>query len=149
MEIAVQKLALINSRIADIMTEPRLDPIRELPFIVWAVCELLFTLTVRNVIFPVAVIFVTLKGIMVYTHPMCLIILNISLIQTPIIVEVATFSMCDAIFEGAKVIWAIFKVKLALSIELVIGPLSMIVALGYFYLLISVAEHSMYYFFGF
>jgi hypothetical protein len=49
------------------MTKTRFYSIEKLPFIIRAILEFLFSLSMWNIIFPLSVIFVTLKRIMIYT----------------------------------------------------------------------------------
>ncbi len=139
MKVAIWELALENAWTAHIMPEPRLDSMKEVAFIVGAILKLFLTLAMGHVILPLAIILIPLIRIVINTTSVGLIILDLAFIHTPVVITVPAFTMGDSLQKGAHVIGAVLKKELALAVELIILPLTMVVAPGSFDLLVTVS----------
>lgn len=97
----------------------------------------------RGIIFPLAMILIALKWIMISSNAIGLIILYLSLIYTTIIIHISTFPMCGTLFKSAKEMRAVFEKKLSLSMETISIPFSMIKTLRRIDLLESITENTL------
>ena len=125
------------------MSKARLDAVKELPFVVRAVLELLLALAVGDVVFPLPIVLVALEGVVVNALAVGFIVLDLALIHAPVVITIPALPVRNALQKGAHIIRAILKKELPLPMELVILPLPMIIPPRRLYLLISIGIHPM------
>jgi len=143
MKVAIYKSALINSGVADIMSETTFNSMKKISFVVGAIQKFLFCFSMWSVFMPLAVILIALKRIIIGAGTISLIIFNFSLINAAIIVKISSLPMSDSLFKSTLEICSILKKNLSFSMILVAWPLSVIICLKASDLLISIAINTL------
>jgi hypothetical protein len=141
MKVAIGELTLENTRAAHIMPETRLNPMKELAFIIGAILKLLFSLAMRHIVLPLAIILIPLVRIVINATAIRLIIFYLAFIHTPIVITVPAFAMRDPFQKCPHIIRPVLKKELSLAMELIVLPLAMIVPSRRFDLLVAVGVH--------
>ena len=100
--------------------------IEEVPFIVRTILPLLFSLSVRQIIQPLASVGVVLLVIDKLSLSLSYVMPNLSLIVASATEDITSISMGEAVSKGALVVGAIFKEKLSNPMRFVVLPLSFI-----------------------
>lgn len=140
MKVPFQKLALVDSRVADVVAEPVLQSSMELSFVVAAVGKLLLPFPFRDVISPLARVLVALIGVVIYSLAVGFVIFYVSLINAPVVEDVSAFSVGRSFLKSALVIGPVLKKELPLPMELIVQPLPMKIPFRLWNQVVSIRE---------
>ena len=143
MKISSLKVPLVDSGLTDIVTVTLFDSLFEIALVVGAVGELLFSIARGDIVLPLPTVLVVLERVEVNSLTVSLVVVNISLVCAPIVKDVPPLALSCPVPKVALVVGSILKKDLSLSVELVAGPLPVVVALRLGNLLVCVADGAL------
>jgi hypothetical protein len=139
MKSAAFELSFVDSRFAHIVAIALLGSVDVISFIVGAVLELFLAKAMNDIILPLTTVLIILEWVNVDPSSTGDVIIDLSLINTPVVEYVTTLSLSNAISKGALVVRSIFEEKLTISMKLIVGPLTVVVSFGTTYLFVCLA----------
>lgn len=84
-----------------------------------------------------------LEGVEVDSLTVGLVIVDISLVGAPVVKDVPALALSCSVPKVALVVGSVLKKDLSLSVELVAGPLPVVVTLRFGYLLVCIADGAL------
>lgn len=128
-EVTIFEVTLIDTGLTDIVTITLFDSIPKIALIIRPIAELLHALAVWLIPLPTSTVLVILIRIDVISFSLCLSILDLALIVTPIVENIPSLYRSLPRKEEALIVCPILKEKFPFAVEFIILPFAMIVPL--------------------
>ena len=143
MKIASFKIPLIDSRLADIVPVSLFNSLFEISLIIGTVGELLLSVAGGDIVLPLPAVLVMLERVEVDSLTVSLVIINISFIRAAVVKDVPPLPLSCSVAKVALVVGSVLKKDLTFSVELVAGPLPVVIALWLGNLLVCLADGAL------